>query len=298
MKTFKQSLTKSKESSSKYKEGEFGYWWTVIQGKEDIEGKVYDGDIDCSREGLTSLKGCPKEVKGSFDCSHNQLTTLEGGPKEVGGGFYCGHNNLTSLKGSPKEVKGDFWCNNNNLTTLEGAPKEVRDFSCHANKLTSLKGAPKEVGGKFDCRGNKLLTSLEGLPKEIKGKVYSDIKIKSPKKSSQKINEIDSYEEILRSMFKNGELVDSDDNEINYRLDNKRIKVRGYDSPYAMILCTAIVNIKQKIISYICEVLDDDGDTFYDLEEYYGVNEEFKFKDIDDFKKQLTKIRDLIKKIK
>ena len=66
-------------------------------------------------------------------------------------------------------------------------------------------------------------------------------------------------EEILDDMFKNGELVDIDNNEINYRLDNKRIKVRGYDSPYAIILCTAIVDIKQKTISYICEVLDEDG---------------------------------------
>ena len=58
MKTFKQFLTEAKEVSSKYKKGEFGYRWTVVKGNEDIEGKVYDGDIDCWAGGLTSLKGC------------------------------------------------------------------------------------------------------------------------------------------------------------------------------------------------------------------------------------------------
>ena len=39
MKSFKEFLTEAKENS-KYKKGEFGYWWTVIEGKEDIEGKA------------------------------------------------------------------------------------------------------------------------------------------------------------------------------------------------------------------------------------------------------------------
>ena len=52
--------------SSKYKPGDFGYWWTVIDGNEDIEGRVHSRDIFCSYNKLTSLKGAPKEVLSLF----------------------------------------------------------------------------------------------------------------------------------------------------------------------------------------------------------------------------------------
>ena len=94
MKTFKQFLTEAKKSSSKYKEGEFGYWWTVIKGREDIEGKVYDGNIYGSDEDLTSLRGAPKEVKGDFWFSYNKLKSLKGCPQKVGGDFNFNYNKL------------------------------------------------------------------------------------------------------------------------------------------------------------------------------------------------------------
>ena len=96
-----------------YKEGEFGYWWTVINGNKDIEGKVYAGSIACYHSSLTSLKGAPKEVGGGLDCSCNKLTTLKGAPEKVGGSFYCSYNQLTSLEGAPKEVGGNFDCSGN-----------------------------------------------------------------------------------------------------------------------------------------------------------------------------------------
>ena len=151
----------------RYKEGEFGYWWTVINGNEDIEGKVYAGSISCRSSSLVSLKGAPKEVGGSFYCSGNALTTLKGAPEKVGGNFDCPYNKLTSLKGAPEKVGGYFDCYNNALTSLKGAPKEVGGgFDCSYNKLTSLKGVPEKVGGYFDCSGNAL-TSLKGVPKEV-----------------------------------------------------------------------------------------------------------------------------------
>ena len=88
----------------------------------------------CSWNGLTSLKGVPREVKGTFDCACNNLTSLEGAPKKVGRNFNCDHNYLTSLEGAPREVGESFYCNN--------------------NKLNSLKGAPKEIGGGFFCKNN------------------------------------------------------------------------------------------------------------------------------------------------
>ena len=83
MKILKQHSTEVKETSPKYKRGEFGYWWTNILEREDIEGKVYKGDIWCTSQKLISLKGCPKEVKGDFDCSHNKLTSLKEAPKKL-----------------------------------------------------------------------------------------------------------------------------------------------------------------------------------------------------------------------
>lgn len=59
--------------TSKYKKGDFGYWWTVKEGNDDIEGKIYNGHIKCDNCGLKSLKGCPKKVIGNFNCSRNKL---------------------------------------------------------------------------------------------------------------------------------------------------------------------------------------------------------------------------------
>ena len=132
-------------------------------------GKI-TGNFDCSKLGLTSLKGAPKKVSGEFDCSENQLTSLEGAPQEVGGSFYCYDNQLTSLEGAPTEVGRNFYCYGNQLTSLEGAPQKVgRWFDCSINQLTSLKGAPQKVDGEFSCSYNHL-TSLEGAPKEVGGR--------------------------------------------------------------------------------------------------------------------------------
>ena len=147
----------------RYKEGEFGYWWTVINGNKDIEGKVCVGSIFCYHSSLTSLKGAPKEVGGHFDCSCNKLTTLKGAPEKVGGNFDCSYNQLTTLEDAPKPVVGSFYCNDNALTTLKGAPEKVGgNFDCGHNKLTSLKGFPQKTGISISVRHN-LLASVKEL---------------------------------------------------------------------------------------------------------------------------------------
>lgn len=154
---------------SKYKKGEFGYWWTIKKGNEDIEGQAYDGDIACNNKRLTSLKGAPKEVSGNFDCDENKLTSLEYCPQKVGGNFWCCSNELTSLEGCPQEVGKGFNCSDNKLISLKGCPQEVGSyFICGANELTSLEGSPEKVGGDFICSYNNLI-SLEEGPKEIGG---------------------------------------------------------------------------------------------------------------------------------
>ena len=146
----------------------------IILVSEDKDGFTINfgkitGKFDCSRLGLTSLKGAPQEVGGNFDCYDNQLTSLEGAPKKVGGNFGCGGNKLTSLKGAPQTVGKTFYCYYNKLTSLEGAPQKVgRDFSCSYNYLTSLRGSPQRVRGSFYCNNNQL-TSLEGAPIKVGG---------------------------------------------------------------------------------------------------------------------------------
>ena len=148
----------------KYKKGEFGYWWTVEKGNEDIEGAEYKGYIDCSHQGLASLRGAPKIVHGYFSCEDNCLTTLRYAPERVLGSFYCANNLLTSLKGSPKAALY-FDCSHNKLVSLEGAPRRINaSFRCEYNELTSLEGAPKNVGRYFFCHSNNL-TSVAGLDK-------------------------------------------------------------------------------------------------------------------------------------
>ena len=169
----------------------------VLENKEGFTinfGKI-TGDFDCSRLGLTSLKGAPQEVSrdfycfenqltslegapqtigGWFSCHSNQLTSLEGAPQTVGGSFICPYNQLTSLKGAPRKVGGDFWCFYNQLTSLEGAPRKVGEsFDCRHNQLISLVGAPQKVGRDFYCHGNPNLHSLDGIG-EVKGEIYKD----------------------------------------------------------------------------------------------------------------------------
>jgi hypothetical protein len=134
-----------------------------------VEGDFYC-DFYCPNNGLTTLKGAPREVGGYFHCGYNQLTTLEGAPSRVGGDFSCSSNQLTTLEGAPREVGGDFYCHNNGLTTLEWAPNRVGGgFSCHDNQLWTFRGAPEFIEGNFHCSGNKIseIWDLFRIPKYI-----------------------------------------------------------------------------------------------------------------------------------
>ena len=73
-----------------------------------VQFGIVEGDFYCYNNELTSLEGCPKEVKGSFNCYDNNLINLEDCPEVIHGDFDCGHNNLTSFKFFPKEIKGSY----------------------------------------------------------------------------------------------------------------------------------------------------------------------------------------------
>jgi len=147
---------------SKYKEGDFGYWWTITEGNYDIEDEPYFDDIDCSLTNITSLKGCPLKTH-NFICSYNKLESLEYAPRETKN-FLCIGNKLTNLLYSPKIIEGIFDISSNNLTTLEGCPNVISgSFNIFGNKLKSLSDGPDVVDGYYNCAYNEL-TTLEGCP--------------------------------------------------------------------------------------------------------------------------------------
>lgn len=98
---------------------------------------------------LENIIGAPQKV-GSFEIINNsKITSLDGCPKEVKKDLILYRMpNLKSLKGCPNEIEGDF-----NIS--------------FDKSIKSLKGCPKKVGGNFDCR-NTSITSLEGISQDIK----------------------------------------------------------------------------------------------------------------------------------
>jgi hypothetical protein len=80
-------------------------------GTIDVDGSVYL----CDKE-LTELPLTFNKVSGYFDCSRNKLTTLKGCPRWIGRYFSCSNNKLTSLEFSPDYIGGGFNCEYNDLS--------------------------------------------------------------------------------------------------------------------------------------------------------------------------------------
>lgn len=86
---------------------------------------------------ITSLRGCPKEVRGVFSCAENNLKDLTYGPKKVKRDYFCYGCKLISLKGAPKEIGGDFYCSDNDLKSYKYGPMEIDgNLYCGKNKLS------------------------------------------------------------------------------------------------------------------------------------------------------------------
>jgi hypothetical protein len=73
-----------------------------------IQFGIVDGSFYCDSNQLTSLKGCPIEVRGDFYCSGNKLTSLEYAPNLVEGNFNCAHNHLISINDLNCRIMGNF----------------------------------------------------------------------------------------------------------------------------------------------------------------------------------------------
>ena len=73
---------------------------------------------------ITSLRGCPKLVKGDFQCSRTSIKNLIGGPKDVKGKYICSViPTLESLEGFPKHIGEYVACNNKAGLTMKDVPK-------------------------------------------------------------------------------------------------------------------------------------------------------------------------------
>lgn len=70
-----------------------------------IQFDVVTGFFDCSRSGLTTLQGAPREVGKTFSCKINNLTTLSHGPQRVESYEAIG-NRFINLDGLATEIPG------------------------------------------------------------------------------------------------------------------------------------------------------------------------------------------------
>jgi hypothetical protein len=148
----------------------------IINGKS-VRDLETCNDLVVYNDAITSLKGCPKEIKGDLICFGNKIASLKGCPEKIGKNFDCSRNNLTSFKYGPTEVGGDLIIYNNAITSLKGCPEKIGGiFDCSYNKLTSLEGCPKEINGSFNCSQN-MITSLQFGPSKVRGK-YKCVKNK------------------------------------------------------------------------------------------------------------------------
>ena len=74
---------------------------------------VYDGDLYCNNNQLTSLPD-GLVVNGNLYCCYNQLTSIPDG-LVVKGNLYCYDNHLTSMPDNLM-VDGNLYCNGNKIT--------------------------------------------------------------------------------------------------------------------------------------------------------------------------------------
>jgi hypothetical protein len=118
-------------------------------GKTDYTGQTIYESFYVNNQ-VSSLKGCPKIIKGDFVCEHNhKLTSLKFGPEEVEGTFRLySCDSIETLKFAPKKVEGSF---------------EL--IEC--KKIKTLEGSPQYVGNILKIEECKSLTSLKGIPKTI-----------------------------------------------------------------------------------------------------------------------------------
>lgn len=112
-------------------------------------------DFSCSRCGLNSLKGGPKEVGGNYYCSFNRgLKNFKYAPERINGNFIARFNSgLESFKGLPKWIRGD-------LNLEDGNPWQQK-----VNTKNLIIVYQSEIGGsiKFDGEYREGIDAIKNL---------------------------------------------------------------------------------------------------------------------------------------
>ncbi len=142
---------------------------TVVENYDtNKDGNLSDTEIaaveviDCTRKGITNLKGI--EYFTSLDilrCSQNQLTALDVSENTALKELYCYINQLTKLDVSKNTELTELDCYGNQLTTLDVSENTaLTELECDENQLTSLDVSKNTALTYLICGGNQL-TSLD-----------------------------------------------------------------------------------------------------------------------------------------
>lgn len=100
-----------------------------------IQFGVVKGDFMCSKNQLTSLKGCPREIHGNFDCSYNKLHNLEYCPNIINKDFKFQGNGTTTLEYLPEIVNGELVCGKNPIKNIKPIlNSDINSFSHFSHK--------------------------------------------------------------------------------------------------------------------------------------------------------------------
>lgn len=122
----------------------------------DFSNVIVMGDFLVANNGLVTLAGAPRYVRGNMSVHDNALRDLSWAPDYVGGEFIASKNQLANLRHGPEYVGGNYNAVNNSLESVEGAPREM--------------------AGILAVRGNPALTHLEYAPGKF-GELQSDLGI-------------------------------------------------------------------------------------------------------------------------
>jgi len=92
----------------------------VFDGKKlapkGVRREEWPKDLDLSnRRTITTLKGCPRVIRGNFIASLTKIENLDGAPEEVYGSVLLARTKITSLKDIHKHIKK---CEHLNISTL------------------------------------------------------------------------------------------------------------------------------------------------------------------------------------
>lgn len=113
-----------------------------------VQFNKINGDFECDRNNLQSLKGCPVHVEGDFKCMRNiWLKSLKYSPKYIKGDFEFWGCAVSSLKGISEYVGENIFGSNNSIEKIDAWPKKFNG-EMHLNNC-NIKNIDK-VNPKYD----------------------------------------------------------------------------------------------------------------------------------------------------